>query len=137
MANAYISLADRLQDGHMPEPNSGCWLWIKTVDRKGYGRLSGGRGILTMAHRASYELEHRIKIPPGMTIDHKCRVRCCINPDHMEMVTNRINVLRGIGPSAINAKKTECKRGHPLAGSNLYVNPTTGGRTCRECQKRF
>jgi hypothetical protein len=89
------------------------------------------RGAHLMAHRAAYELAHG-PVPPGMVLDHRCRERTCINPAHLEPVPNRENVLRGVGPSAVNARKTACKRGHPLAGPNLYRMPD-GRRQCRAC----
>ncbi len=117
-----------------PEPNSGCWLWTDYLG-KGYGRFgsppAGHTSVL--AHRVFYEILVG-PIPEGMTLDHKCRVRCCVNPGHMEPVTMKVNVARGIGPTAINGRKTECPRGHELSGNNLIVN-NRGSRECRECTR--
>jgi len=66
-----------------------------------------------------------------MTVDHLCRNTCCINPDHMEIVTLAENILRGNCPSAINSRKTHCKRGHKLSGNNLLI--FSGKRQCRIC----
>jgi len=108
-----------------------CWIWIG-VRSGGYGRYTF-RGKLTGAHRFYYELVNG-PIAEGLQIDHLCRNRACVNPDHLEPVTIGENVLRGIGRSAQNARKTECLRGHPLNGSNLYIDPR-GQRCCIICQR--
>ena len=76
-----------------PEPMSGCWLWIGDCTMRGYGRIKVQRKE-TYAHRASYELFIG-KIPAGLVVDHKCRTLCCVNPDHLEPVTQGENVRRG------------------------------------------
>ena len=96
-----------------------CWIWTASKDRLGYGKF--GRPSV-LAYRFSYEL-HRGKIPSGLELDHLCRNPSCVNPEHLEAVTHRVNMLRGIGPSAVNARKTHCKQGHPLVlnyGSRRY-----------------
>lgn len=128
-------VVERIEEQVIPEPNSGCWLWMGSVDRDGYGRIStspkSGLPRNVLVHRAMYA-HYQGRIPDGLTIDHLCRVRCCCNPDHMEPVSNVTNVMRGMSPAAENARKTICKRGHPLSGGNLFVN-THGERQCREC----
>jgi hypothetical protein len=110
------------------EKTETCWLW-KGHTVSGYGMFSiAGKSIYI--HRYAYELLVG-PIPEGMQLDHLCRVRHCVNPDHLEPVTNRENVLRGL---AATERKTHCKRGHPLSGPNLYLSPT-GIRVCRECGK--
>lgn len=88
-----------------------------------------GKDVLV--HRKVYELLVG-PIPDGMTIDHLCRNRKCCNPDHLEVVTMRENVLRGTGPTAEKYRQTHCIRGHLLSGDNLYITPQ-GRRECREC----
>lgn len=110
----------------------GCWLWLACVTQTGYGQFRF-RGKLTPAHRASYVL-HRGAIPPGAVLDHLCRVRRCVNPDHLEPVDQRTNLLRGIGWAAVNASKTHCVNGHEFTAENTYVNPS-GRRHCRICRK--
>lgn len=111
-----------------------CWLWTGCVDRTvGYGefgRAVTGRKI--RVHRYVYEL---IKgpIPSGLQIDHLCRVRICVNPDHLEAVTQQENIRRGQSPPANNARKTHCVRGHELNGSNL-IPMQHGHRRCRICR---
>lgn len=125
-------LAERLESQISPEPNSGCWLWTGRVTRR-YGTVWDGQAQVP-AHRATYSL---IKgpIPAGLVIDHLCRNRICVNPDHLEPVTNKENVLRGTGISAANARKTHCKNGHELSGDNLVQwKLKRGMRECRACR---
>lgn len=107
-----------------------CRLWTGTLDSDGYGRASAGR----LAHRVTYELEVG-PIPPGLEIDHLCRNRACVNPDHMEIVTHAINMAR-----SSTATKTECINGHPYDEANTYIRPS-GHRDCRRCsaerQRRY
>lgn len=120
-------------------PN-GCWIWIGC--RKGKGDAYGStqfRGRSDLAHRAAYTVE-RGEIPEGMVVDHLCRTPLCVNPDHMEVVTNRRNVLRGVGTSAENSRKTHCVNGHALSGSNVRLtwrrDRRRPSRVCRECKRQ-
>lgn len=116
--------------------DAGCWVWQAAFDKDGYGRLWWG-GQTRRAHRVYYT-QLVGEIPGCLEIDHLCRVRCCVNPAHMEPVTKLENVMRGVGPSAQNARKMHCAHGHPLSGKNLYVLRTADGtkRRCRVCMKR-
>ena len=109
-----------------------CWLWGACVRSDGYGWFSvGGRSMA--AHRYAYE-QYVGPIPDGMALDHLCRVRRCVNPRHLEAVTDRVNILRGRGRAAENAKKTHCGNGHPLSGDNLKPwHLQRGKRKCRAC----
>jgi hypothetical protein len=111
-----------------------CWPWLAGKSH-GYGVISaGGRyGRRLPAHRVAYEALVG-PIPPGLVIDHLCRNTACCNPAHMEPVTAGENVLRGVGPSAREARMTHCDQGHPLSGDNLYIAPKTGKRNCRTCR---
>jgi len=113
-----------------PEPNTGCWIWVASTT-KGYGKV-GRRGRYRYAHRVSYEA-WRGPIPPGLVIDHLCRQPLCVNPLHLEPVTQRVNVMRSGSVSAVNAKKTHCKQGHAFDERNTYT--WKSGRSCRECHR--
>lgn len=107
----------------------GCWLWTGSRDRDGYGQFWHQKKMLA-AHRWSYEMLVG-PIPFGLQIDHLCRTPGCVNPNHLEPVTQRENLLRGNTIQARNAAKTHCPHGHPLAGDNLRLS--RGQRLCREC----
>jgi hypothetical protein len=110
-----------------------CWLWQGYRHKvTGYGQIQiNGRPELV--HILSYKLAGR-NIPNGMELDHLCRNRICVNPDHLEPVTHRDNVLRGINACAKNARVIHCPKGHPYDLLNTYHRPD-GGRDCKICQK--
>ena len=112
-----------------------CWNWNGYLLR-GYGRFKVG-DTTRIVHRFAYEYFVG-KIPRNKVIDHLCRNRKCVNPAHLEVVTMRENVLRGEGPAAINARKTQCPKGHPLTKSNLdlYCLNQRGHRMCRICKRK-
>lgn len=106
-----------------------CWPWLGYCNPGGYGRFERAQ-----AHRVAWELL-RARIPDGLVIDHVCRNRSCVNPAHMEIVSNRENVLRGVGLSAINRRKTHCDKGHEFTPENTrYVK---GVRDCRRCDREW
>lgn len=110
-----------------------CWFWTGSTNGRGYGAFKlNGRPI--RVHRWAYQ-QIIGPIPEGMQLDHLCRNRLCVNPAHMEPVTNRENSLRGVGPTAVNAKRTHCVNGHPLSGENLRLAPNGRWRVCRRCEK--
>lgn len=123
---------DTLMKYVMPIPECGCWVWIGDATPRGYGRFMNQNGKVVRAHRVFYELL-RGPIPDGLSIDHLCRVTSCVNPDHLEAVTNKENVLRGIGPTARNAKKTHCPLGHEYDAANTRHDKKS--RFCRECKR--
>jgi len=113
----------------MPEPNSGCWLWLGYVMKNGYGQTSrDGRHVL--AHRWSWQSVHG-SIPDGLVIDHLCRNRLCVNPDHLEAVSQATNVRRGMGYSATVARTDTCREGH----SSDFIRLKNGKRACRPCHR--
>lgn len=111
----------------------GCWLWTGGKRGCGYGTIRRN-GKNTSAHVVAYEMLVG-PIPDGLEIDHLCRVRLCVNPEHMEPVTHRENIRRSIGNFGDKARQTECIHGHPLSGDNLYI-ATNGRRQCRACAAR-
>lgn len=113
---------------------NGCWQWQASKSR-GYAQTSFGKGIMRTVHRVVYIVLKGLP-PEGMTLDHLCRNRSCVNPDHLEVVTSGENVLRGISVVAQNARKTHCKWGHSLGGGNLYTWGGDGARQCRQCRIR-
>lgn len=121
------SVRERL-DAYTAVAPSGCWEWTGAIDRNGYGRIRVN-GKLDRAHRASYET-HVGQIPDGLHIDHLCRNRRCLNPDHLEPVTPAENVRRGEG----HGSETHCPEGHPYAGDNLYEHTDRHGYTRRMCR---
>ena len=123
------SLIERIHQRSVVDPSTGCWNWQGYLQR-GYALFSlNGRTV--QVHRAIYTAVNGA-IPNGLTIDHLCRNKGCVNPDHMEPVTVKVNVLRGNTITAKNAAKTHCFRGHPLSGDNL--NLYRGLRVCRKCK---
>jgi len=112
------------------EKTKNCWIWKGTINSQGYG-VAWFNGKLHRAHRLIYEWE-RETIPQGMVADHICRIRNCVNPDHIEIITNGANVLRGVSQSAVNSRKKFCIRGHKFTPENTY-SYTRGWRCCKTC----
>lgn len=111
-----------------------CWEWMGSRHKKaGYGKYKID-GKTWVAHRLAWTLLVG-PIPPGLTIDHLCRVTHCVNPDHLELVSGRTNLLRGFNFVAVNARKTECVAGHPLIGDNVFI-AGKNSRFCRTCHRR-
>ena len=109
----------------------GCWLWTATKNPNGYGTFWDGRKTWR-AHRFAYELLVG-PIPEGLQLDHLCRVRDCVNPDHLEPVTNAENTLRAYKS---NGPKTHCKWGHEYTEENtIHRAINRKWRKCRECKK--
>ena len=122
------------KDGPLPvyRPGLGsCWLWEGTRSPNGYGSIQVG--YTQLAHRVAYELLIG-PIPEGLTLDHLCRVRACVNPKHLEPVSVRENILRGVGLAAMNVLKTHCPQGHTYDILNTYFYPD-GKRACRTCRR--
>jgi len=109
-----------------------CWNWVGTTNNYGYSSLLI-KGKYWQGHRFSYTLKNG-PIPEGLVIDHLCRNRVCVNPKHLELVTNKENILRGVGPTAINKSKTQCSNGHKYNTKNTYISKE-GRRYCRVCDR--
>jgi hypothetical protein len=117
-----------------------CWIWTGARNTDGYGifgfRDPGVRNGVRhqVAHRSAWEILVG-PIPDGLVIDHLCRTPACVNPDHIEPVTQRTNNLRGYSRASMNAKKTVCVRGHALTPDNL-LRKAGRIRQCRECNRQ-
>jgi hypothetical protein len=114
----------------VPFQPSCCWTLRGYHDPNGYAYF-----LQKVAHRVSFELLIG-DIPADMVIDHLCRNPSCINPDHMEVITNGLNVLRGYGSPARNKRKTHCQRGHEFTPENTIIR-RSGYRKCRECHRAY
>lgn len=107
-----------------------CWLWTASKDSRGYGYFySGNKNV--KAHRASYQFFVG-EIPANMVIDHLCKNPSCVNPKHIEAVTQAENLYRGDTLAAINRAKTHCKNGHEFTQANT-ITRKNGTRNCRTC----
>lgn len=117
----------------LPAKATDCWGWTGYIMWAGYATFTSG----TKSHRAHRFAYERFvgPIPPKFDIDHLCRNRSCTNPDHLEAVDHRTNVLRGISPSAVRHRKTVCIKGHPLSPENTRVQGD-GRRQCVICDRR-
>lgn len=123
---------ERLWEKTQTIPFCGCYVFTGALHGGGYGALWDGKRLGT-SHIIAYE---RLvgPVPEGLELDHKCRVRACWNPAHLEPVTTQVNLLRGVGVSAKAAQATQCPYGHPYSGDNLYRYPD-GHRGCRACNR--
>lgn len=124
-----IAPLDRFMEKVIPEPNSGCWIWLGALQVGGYG-VVGFNGLQTTAHRVSWRFVHG-EIEPGLEIDHKCRNRCCVNPDHLRLVTKAENL------SHRTKERSVCWQGHRLSGDNVGTFRTGKRRFCRICRTAY
>lgn len=132
------NLLDRLER----RPN-GCLGWTGEPEGDGYGRVADAGGRIRRVHVLAYELAHG-PVPEGKQVDHACHNidpecpggpchhRTCVDPDHLEAITCKENILRGKSPSAVHARKTECIRGHAFTPENTIIH-CGGKRACRTC----
>ena len=129
------------KDGPIPDrcPDRGrCWIWT-AAQRNGYGHFTvqeNKKSRQRYPHIMIWESLHG-SYPKGFQIDHLCYNRLCVNPAHMEVVTQKVNILRGESGPAKNARKTHCPQGHPYSEENtIYVKTRPTWRKCRICQRR-
>ena len=116
------------------DKSDSCWLWTGSK-ANGYGQFWPSKKMPRVrVHRYSYELI-RGPIPTGLQLDHLCRIRHCVNPEHLEPVTGRMNILRGNGPPALNASKLVCSRGHAFTLENTLWRCAGKWRECRQCAR--
>ncbi len=116
---------------------NGCWRWTARIDGKGYAQFSSRRDDGSFRTERAHRFACRAMKEPladGMVIDHLCRTRDCVNPEHLEQVPSQTNTLRGVGFGAVNAAKTHCLKGHEYTPENTVK--LRHGRECRECKKQ-
>ncbi|PXH62351.1 HNH endonuclease signature motif containing protein [Klebsiella variicola] len=111
---------------------TGCWIFTGSRLPSGYGILWNGARP-TGAHRISFQL-YKGEIPAGKEIDHICNNRSCVNPAHLQAISHKENIHKSSTLMGVNARKSHCKRGHPLNGENLHITPL-GARQCKECMR--
>lgn len=129
-----MTAADRLMK-YVELTESGCWHFTGGKNKRGYGNFYfDGRGVC--AHRAAH-LIFIGPIPDGYTVDHLCGNPSCVNPAHLEAVTQRENLMRGNTRNAHRARQTHCKRGHEFTAENTYREPRRGCRVCRTCHRDY
>ena len=132
MPKSSLALHERFEQYVERIPFHSCWEWGGYISPLGYGKFNANRRQV-MAHRYSY-LRYVGEIPDGLTIDHLCRNRSCVNPAHLEPVTQRENVMRGLAPASINSRKATCKNGHPF-DAIWRSGPGRIVRACRVCRR--
>lgn len=132
MRKFYPSIAESFEAKHTPEPNSGCWLWIGKINAQGYGvimrKQADGKIKNYRAHIIGYRL-YVGDVPGGLELDHKCRVRSCVNPAHLEPVTHQENCRR----SGLHRRKEFCRRGHSRTDPTNIGQSALGERHCLAC----
>ncbi len=115
------------------QKTDGCWLWTASKNKLGYGQFTVRHGFPPMpAHRMSYLLTYGSLPEAPLVLDHLCRNPSCVRPDHLEPVTQRENIMRGLSVAAQNAVKTHCPQGHPYDAANTSQSY---GRHCRACKR--
>lgn len=134
MPNRWVNIPQEERILARFERGAGCWEWDRiSPGSKGYGVVRY-EGRQQQAHRAVYQILVG-PIPEGLTLDHLCRNRACVRPDHLEPVTMGTNILRGETLAARNAAKTHCPHGHEYTPGNTCIGKLQGGRfTCRKCR---
>lgn len=117
------------------EKVNNCWIWTSSRVNGGYGHFKFD-GRMVLSHRFSYELFNNI-IPTGIVLDHLCRNPACVNPEHLDPVTQKENIHRGIGIGIDhpNTNKTHCPKKHEYTEENTYFN-SRGSRECRICKQQ-
>lgn len=119
--------------GKFEQTESGCWVWVKAIQTRGYGSVCIGQGKTALAHRAAWESWFG-PVPDGLTIDHLCRNKRCIHPCHMEPVTGAVNSRRATAYYLAGNAMYPC--GHPRTPENTKVRTRKNGwinRCCKAC----
>lgn len=125
---------ERFHEKYFVHPVSGCWLWTASLSRTGYGQISEGPPTYRTlkSHRVAYE--HFVGlIPFDLVVDHMCNQPRCVNPEHLQLLTRRQNIMRSNHPLIVAQWLNQCPRGHDLSDpDNVYLRPK-GGRMCQVC----
>ena len=134
------SVLDRFEEKYIPEPNSGCWLWLGAMSNTGRSCFTADKRTIT-GHRFAY-LQFRGEIPLGMELDHLCNQPSCVNPYHLEPVVHGENVRRGWkfrGNGDLRRGQVLCVHGHDLSGNNVYnwrsLKTGHSSRKCKTCDR--
>lgn len=123
-----LTIRERFDKYSPDRPSDGCWEWAGHRNDKGYALLRQGSDAHVYAHRLSYEL-HVGPIPDGLQVDHLCRNRACVNPSHLEPVTQHVNILRSENMAAKWARRTACD----VCGGAF--SERKGRRFCPKCER--
>lgn len=136
---ASIDPAVAFDRSYIPEPNSGCWLWLGSLNSKGYARLRVS-GKTLIASRFSYQ-RHRGPVPPALDVCHRCDNPPCVNPDHLFLGTRAENMAdaKAKGRAGHPPRWAGCKRGHPLTAENVTTFSSRGAirQRCAECAREI
>lgn len=128
---SYTEILDKLV-----EKTESCWLWKGSQNSSGYGQHGSHKrpGAETLAHRKLYAMNYG-PIPKGLQIDHLCREKLCVNPEHLEAVPPKLNLMRAPNQvTTLNARKTHCIHGHKFDKLNTRIHKS-GKRECIQCKK--
>lgn len=132
---SWSGLPSRIENRIIPEPNSGCWIWLGGMrDKKDeYGGINW-EGRIWRTHRLVFTLLNG-QIPDSLDLDHTCRNRLCCNPEHLDPCTRAVNISRGNGVAPNNLRKTHCPQGHKYNQENTYA--WNKQRFCRTCSNGY
>jgi hypothetical protein len=136
-----LSLAEKFEERYIPEPNSGCWLWIGAIRTGGYGTFYDGEKTVG-AHQFSWMVSQGVEcVPDKMDVCHTCDNPSCVNPDHLWLGSRSDNMFDASRKNRLsyrmhfNSMKTHCPQGHSYEGRNLRYN--SKGRICISCERVY
>jgi hypothetical protein len=126
-----------IEEYSVPEPNSGCWLWLRGTSNGGYPVANWRGRTYSVSHLALMCIG--VEVPEGHDACHTCDIPLCVNPAHLFVGTRRDNMqdAKAKGRLVGYRKREFCKSGHPLTGDNVRIDPKNGKRSCRTCRRRW